>query len=212
MYAPKPFAVRDRRALVSFIEREPFGILVSSAGGAPFATHAPFVVWEDGEQLCLALHLAKANSHWRSIDGQEVLAIFQGPHAMISAAWYAQPRRNVPTWNYAAVHCAGRARVTGGAEAASILQRLVDRLEPSWRIEHADAQYIAQLQQAVVGIEIAVSSTEGAFKYSQNHTLEDRLRVIEMLDASPRAMDRETAREMRAALPGDTASPRGDGA
>lgn len=211
MYAPKPFAVRDRRALVALIEREPFGILVSSTDGKPLATHAPFIVREDGEQLRLALHVARANPHWRSIDGQEVLAIFQGPHAMISAAWHAQPHRNVPTWNYAAVHCLGRARVAGGDETASILRRLVERLEPSWRMEHADAKYIAQLQQAVVGIEIAVSSIEGAFKYSQNHTLEDRLRVVEMLDASPRAVDRETAGEMRDALPPGPACPRGDG-
>lgn len=200
MYAPKPFAVADRRALVAFIEREPFGILVSGVDGKPFATHAPFVVWEDGEDLRLALHVAKANPHWRSIDGQEVLAIFQGPHAMISAAWYAQPRDNVPTWDYAAVHCTGRARTADAGATARILHRLVERLEPSWRMEQADAEYIARLQQAIVGIEIAVSSIEGAFKYSQNHTPEDRRRVIDALGASSRAMDRAVAEQIRATL------------
>ncbi|HET9096020.1 MAG TPA: FMN-binding negative transcriptional regulator [Candidatus Baltobacteraceae bacterium] len=200
MYAPKPFAVADRRALVAFIEREPFGILVSGVDGRPFATHAPFIVWEDGEDLRLALHVAKANPHWRSIEGQEVLAVFQGPHAMISAAWYAQPHDNVPTWDYAAVHCTGRARTADAAATARILQGLVERFEASWRMQQADAEYIAGLQQAVVGIEIAVSSIEGAFKYSQNHTPEDRRRVIDALSASSRAMDRAVAQEMRASL------------
>lgn len=200
MYAPKPFAVADRRALVAFIEREPFGILVSGVDGKPFATHAPFMVWEDGEDLRLALHVAKANPHWRSIERQEVLAIFQGPHAMISAAWYEQPHDNVPTWDYAAVHCTGRARVADAAATARILHGLVERFEASWRMQQADAEYIARLQQAVVGIEIAVSSIEGAFKYSQNHTREDRRRVIDALSASSRAMDRAVAEEMRASL------------
>lgn len=200
MYAPKPFAVADRRTLVAFIEREPFGILVSNVDGRPFATHAPFIVREDGESLRLGLHVAKANPQWRSIAGQEVLAVFHGAHAMISAAWYAQPQNDVPTWDYAAVHCAGGAHVTDGAATASILQRLVERHEPSWRMEQADPDYITRLQQAIVGIEIAVSSIEGTFKYSQNRTLEDRERVIDALSASSRAMDRDVAQEMRAML------------
>lgn len=200
MYAPKPFAVADRRALVAFIEREPFGILVSNREGKPFATHAPFIVSDAGESLCLGLHVAKANPHWRCVEDQEVLAIFHGPHAMISAGWYAQPQNSVPTWNYAAVHCTGRARITDAAATANILRRLVEQFEPSWRMEQADADYVARLQQAVVGIEIAVSSIEGTFKYSQNRTMEDRERVIDALSISSRAMDREVAQEMRATL------------
>jgi transcriptional regulator len=200
MYAPKPFAVADRRALLSFIEREPFGILVSSAQAKPFATHVPFIVCDDGEALTLGLHVAKANPHWQSVEGQEVLAIFHGAHAMISAGWYAQPQDSVPTWNYAAVHCTGHARITDAAGTARILERMVERFEPSWRMEQADASYVARMQQAIVGIEIAVSSIEGKFKYSQNRTPEDRERVIRALSESSRAMDREVAQEMRAAM------------
>lgn len=200
MYAPKPFAVTDRRALVAFIEREPFGILASTLEGKPFATHVPFIVRDDGESLRLGLHVAKANPHWRQVEGTEVLAIFQGPHAMISAGWYAEPRNNVPTWNYSAVHCVGRARITDAAETARMLQALAERLEPSWRMEQADSEYVARLQQAIVGIEIAVSTIEGTRKYSQNHTLDDRERAIAALSASSRAMDREVAEEMRATL------------
>lgn len=200
MYVPKPFAVQNPAELAAFIEREPFGILVSNVEGKPFATHAPFIVSAQGQSLTLSLHVAKANPQWRSLQDAEVLAIFQGAHAFISAGWYPHPQRNVPTWNYGAVHCTGRARLTDGAGTASILERLVERFESSWRMDTADAQYVEGLQQAVVGIEIAVESVSGAFKYLQNHPPEDREAVIAQLERSVRPMDHEVAELMRATL------------
>lgn len=200
MYVPKPFAVQDYSELVAFIEREPFGILVSDVDGKPFATHAPFIVSGEGSSLTLQLHVAKANPQWQSLQGQDVLAIFHGAHAFVSAAWYPQPQSNVPTWNYGAVHCIGRARLTDDAGTVQILRKLVERFEPSWRMDTADAEYIERLRHAIVGIEVAVESTEGAFKYLQNHSPEDRAAVIAQLENSPRPMDREVAEEMRARL------------
>jgi transcriptional regulator len=200
MYVPKHFAVARRDQLVAFMRREPFGILVSAAGGNPFATHVPFIVRDDGETLTLALHVATANPQWRDIEGQEVLAIFHGPHAMISAAWYAQPERSVPTWNYSAVHCTGTARLTDGTGTRRIIGELVAQFEPQWRIEQAEPDYIARMEQAIAGIEIPVTHIDGKFKYSQNRTDEDRRRVIEALDASTRPMDREVADDMRRLL------------
>lgn len=200
MYVPKPFAVQDSRELVAFIEREPFGVLVSDVDGKPFATHLPFVVLEDGPGLTLGLHLAKPNPQWQTLEGQDVLAIFQGAHAFVSAAWYPQPGLNVPTWNYAAVHCAGRANIADSAQTMRILERLVERFEPSWRIENADGAYIEMLRTGIVGVTIEVTAVEGAFKFLQNHPPEDRERVIAALDASSRPMDREVAREMRTRL------------
>lgn len=200
MYVPKPFAVQNPADLVAFIEREPFGILVSDVEGTPFATHAPFLVSGEGESLTLSLHVAKANPHWRSLQDAEVLAIFQGAHAFVSAGWYPDPRHNVPTWNYGAVHCTGRARLTDAAETSRILERLVERFESSWRIDTPDASYVEGLQQAIVGIEIAVRSVQGAFKYLQNHPPADREAVIAQLERSGRPMDREIAEEMRATL------------
>jgi transcriptional regulator len=197
MYVPKHFAVEDRAEVVAFIRREPFGILVSTLDGKPFATHVPFIVREDGSSLTLALHIAKANPQWRAIEGQAVLAIFQGPHAMVSAGWYADPVHTVPTWNYSAAHCSGTARLTDASGTRRIIETLVAQFEPAWRIEHAEAEYIARMERAIVGIEIGVTEIGGKFKYSQNRTPEDRERVIEALARSGRAMDREVAEAMR---------------
>ena len=113
MYAPKHFAVDDTDTLLSFIKREPFGILVSVDGGAPVATHVPIVVLEDAAALVLGLHVAKG------------------------------------------------------------------------------------MQAGIVGVRIRVSRIEGVCKYSQNRTADDRARVAEALNRSPRAMDREVAREIQ---------------
>ncbi len=196
MYAPKHFAVEDRAALLAFIRREPFGILVSSDAGVPIATHVPAVILREDDALVLGLHLAKVDPQWKNLDGQPVLAIFHGAHAMISASWYAQPERSVPTWNYSAVHCSGTAHLTDADGTREILERTVEQLEPSWRMESADAEYVGRMQQAIVGVRIRVTRIEGVFKHSQNRMPDDRKRVIEALAASPRAMDRELAQEM----------------
>lgn len=198
MYVPKHYAVEDRDELVSIIEREPFGTLISQVDGKPFATHVPFVVMEQSPELRLGLHVARANPHWTSIEGEEVLAIFQGAHAFVSAGWYANPRESVPTWNYTAVHCAGRARLTSDAGTLQILERLVQVFEPAWRVETAEPAYIGRMRQAIVGIEMRVTTVEGKFKDSPIGSAEDRERVIGALWASSRAMDREVAQAMRA--------------
>jgi transcriptional regulator len=200
MYVPKYFAVEDRRALLSFIRREPFGILVSEVNGKPYATHAPFVILDEGDSATLGMHVARANPHWRALDGQDVLAIFHGAHGMVSASWYADPQHSVPTWNYSTVHCYGRARVVDTAGTRRIIETLVDLLETGWKIEAADAEYIDRMLQAIVGIEIAVTSFEGKFKHSQNRSLEERLHIVNVLSNSARAMDRELAADMAATL------------
>lgn len=195
MYVPKPFAVEEREVALALIRREPFGILVSAAGGEPSATHVPFVVL-DSEPLKLGLHVAKANPHWRTLQNAQVLAIFQGAHALISASWYAEPRRNVPTWDYSAVHCSGRAVLTGSEGTRRILRVMAETLDPAWSLQDADADYIAQLENGIVGIEIAVESIVATSKLSQNRTEADAMRVAEALSGSARPMDREVAAQI----------------
>lgn len=186
MYTPKHFAVDDREELLRFIGREPFGILVSTVDGRLTATHLPFVLL-DSSAFVLGAHLARANEHWKHLDGAEVLAIFHGPHGMISASWYADPQHSVPTWNYSAVHCSGRARLVSPERTRDILQRMVGQFERGWTIESADAEYIARMERGIAGIEIDVTSVIGKYKYSQNRSADDRERVIRALGDTPLA-------------------------
>lgn len=195
MYVPKHFAIEDRDELLRFIRSEPFGILVSANGTEPVASHLPFAV-RDGDSLVLIAHLARANPHWQILDGAQVLVVFQGPHAMISASWYAQPAKSVPTWNYGAVHCSGRARVVSAERTHRILQEMTDGFERDWTMEIPGAEYIDRMERGVVGVEIDVEAIVGKLKYSQNRTEEDRERVIAHLRNSPAARERELAEQM----------------
>ena len=195
MYVPKHFVVTDRAALLSFIRAHPFGILISAAGGKPCATHVPFVILEAARSVRLGLHVAKVNPHWKSLDGADVLAIFHGPHAFVSASWYADPQNSVPTWDYSAVHCAGRAVLADDDVTQSILEMMVREFEGAqrWSMGRADPGYVQRMKSGIVGIEIAVTSIEGSFKFSQNRSHEDRERVLRELDVSCP----ELARNMR---------------
>src|SRR5947209_4161347 len=140
MYIPTAFAEQDRARLHAFVEAYSFGLLVSTHGGEPFATHLPLLLERDaGPHGTLVGHMARANPHWRELDGRAVLAVFSGPHAYVSPAWY-EAEHVVPTWNYVAVHAYGTCRlVDDPAALAGILTATVaayERGRPSpWALD-----------------------------------------------------------------------------
>ena len=72
-----------------------------------------------GDGLVLSAHLAAGNPQCALLDGGTALAVFGGPHAYISPAWYrTQPA--VPTWDYAAVHVHGTLEPVDETEAAKL--------------------------------------------------------------------------------------------
>lgn len=187
MYIPEFNRVRDHADTVSFVQANPFAILVSASDSGPFATHIPILARNADKQMVLHGHMAKANPHCGLLQGgQESLAIFHGPHAYISPSLY-ESRESVPTWNYAAVHVYGHARVVSEPE------RLLEEVH---EIIHAfDPAYFAQwsglsdkfrygMLKHIVGFEIAATRIEAKFKISQNRTKADQAAVIDSLGQS----------------------------
>src|ERR1700675_2753110 len=111
----------------------PFAILISSNGNEPFATHVPLSVNEVEGKVILRGHVAKASPHWRYLEQQPpCFVIFHGPHSYISPSNYAA-RESVPTWNYAAVHLHGNARVFYSPEdLLGMLHELMGTFEPAY--------------------------------------------------------------------------------
>lgn len=181
MYTPKHFLESDRAKLTALIHENAFGTLVSVINGRATVSHIPFI-YDDDKSILLA-HVARANPQWQELPkAQDVLVIFQGPHAYVSPSWYHQP--GVPTWNYAIVHIRGHAEAF---EDSRSLQSVVERLtkkyessnEPPW-----SASYDAQMLKQIVGIKIHINEIKGKFKLSQNRTAEDRNSVISRLKAA----------------------------
>lgn len=181
MYMPRPFAETRTEALHGLIRDYPFATVVANAANGVIANHVPLELAGG----TLHGHMARGNE-LATMDGAEVLAIFQGPQGYVSPNWYptkAETHREVPTWNYAVVHVRGRLKVV---EDAAWLRALLERLtghheaaEPQpWRVADAPDDHVEKLLRAIVGIEIAVEHIEGKFKLSQNHPERNRFGVI----------------------------------
>jgi transcriptional regulator len=200
MYIPEHFRVRHDSDAITFMQANPFAILISSTDSGPFATHLPLHVQMDGERVLLRGHVAKVNPHWSYLEEQpQCMAIFHGPHSYISPTNYTA-RESVPTWNYAAVHVYGEARLfSSEQEVHAVLGELMDTFEPSYRLQWdgLSAKYQENMLRQIVGFEIAATKVEGKFKLSQNRTRQDQANVIASLEKAEDCIASGVARMMK---------------
>ena len=193
MYIPTAFAEADPAVATALIDANGFSVLISHGEAGPVATHLPLQLDTPAR---LVGHVARANPHWRSLDGAAVLAIFAGPHAFVSPRWYTTDAA-VPTWNYEAVHVHGIAHTTDDPERLRpILAALVRRYDPEWSMDRLEQGFLDRMLRGIVGIEIDVTRIETKRKLSQNRPVEDIAGVIEALEAGGE-MDRAVAAAMR---------------
>jgi transcriptional regulator len=187
LYIPEFNRLNDTTVALSFMRANPFAIVVSAGEESPFATHIPVLVKEAAGGILLRGHVARANPHWKMLEQErETLAIFHGPHAYISPSLYGS-RESVPTWNYAAVHAYGRARVFHQAEPLTeVLLETIAFFDQGYLDQWRDLNenYRAKMLSQIVGFEIAVERLEAKFKLSQNRPRADQSRIIQSLEAS----------------------------
>ena len=197
MYVPAHFRQDDPTELRRLMRAHPFATLVTvGPDGAPFASHVPILVEDEGDTLFLRTHLARANPQWKHFsETAEALAIFHGPHALVRSQWY-DSAPNVPTWNYAAVHAYGPVRLTeDAATTRGIAYRLVAQHTPD--MPPVPEEYERRLLAAVVTFELRVTRLEGKYKLSQNKSDTDRANVRRELAASTDETERQAATLMR---------------
>lgn len=192
LYVPDLFRLDDGERLLDFIGRHGFATLVSSGAAGLHVSHVPLVAERDASgKVRLLGHVARANPQWQALEqASQVLAIFHGPHAYVSPAWYEQ-HPAVPTWNYAVVHAHGTARLMEEAELHELLVTLSSQYESHrprpWKMSELPAAYVCGMLASIVGFEIEVRRLEGKFKLSQNRPGEIG-RVIDALDSEEPAL------------------------
>ncbi|QJW99557.1 FMN-binding negative transcriptional regulator [Frigoriglobus tundricola] len=205
MYVPPHFAESHLPTLHDFIERHSFGLLVSQLAGLPFATHLPFLLDRTREPYgTLVGHVARANPQWQELADRPALAVFSGPHAYISPAWY-EATNVVPTWNYTAVHATGRVELVEEHSALlEIVQRSVTLYESAmpnpWALD-TTGRFVERLLDQIVGFRIEIDMIEGKWKMSQNHPVERREKVIRALSTQNNAEAHAVAEIMRQRFP-----------
>ena len=201
MYIPNAFREEDVKKLHKLMQEYGFAVLVTQQDGVPVATHLPFLLdTERGPYGTLMAHMARANAQWRTFNSeQEVLVIFQGPHAYISPLWY-EVELSVPTWNYAAVHAYGVPVIIEDDTALyDFLKALIRtheaQFEKPWDFQLPD-DYVQKMMRGTVGFEIQITRLEGKFKMSQNRTATEQQQVIAALQEGQDALSVEVAELM----------------
>ena len=173
MYIPKHFEVTDVEEICAFVKAHAFGQITSSVQGRLFTSHIPFLIDDDLLRICG--HLARQNPQWESLEDQEVLVTFLGPHDYISPSWYQSP--GVPTWNYQAVHFYGHCKAIHETEQLKQIVNLLTHTYESTQSEPWQATYTESMLKNIVGLEIQITEIQCKYKLSQNRSMADRERV-----------------------------------
>jgi transcriptional regulator len=184
MYIPHHFAEPRVDLLHELIRARPLCTLVTQTPGGLGANHVPLHLSDAPAPFgTLRGHVARANPMWREVvPGSEVLAIFQGPEAYVTPAWYptkAETGKVVPTWNYVVAHAYGMLCVVEDSTwVRTQLEALTAHNEAAfaapWQVSDAPHEYIDKLLGAVVGIEIVITRLVGKWKTSQNQPASNR--------------------------------------
>ncbi len=194
MYVPDPFVLHDQAAIAGLLQRHSFALLVTAAGGAPQASHLPFLYDPGrGPKGRLTAHLARANPQAAALErlaaeGGQALVVFQGPHAYVSPRWYgASPA--VPTWNYLAVHAYGTPEIVAEpARVRAVLERLVavheSGLAEPWSLDGLTDTYVSAMIRGILAFEIPVARLDAKAKLNQNKPAEERLAAAAALRES----------------------------
>lgn len=200
MYIPKHFLTNDQPEMLAFMREHNFATIITARESLPpVATHLPFIIKTEGEDVLLISHFARANPQWEDISDHQVLVIFNEPHAYISPKHYDKVS-NVPTWNYFSVHAYGSGRLLlAEEESYEVLNGMIQDFEPEYQKQWDElpAEFRSKMIRGIVAFEIRVTGLQGKKKLSQNRTDEERARIVTALAASDNKNERDIARYMK---------------
>jgi transcriptional regulator len=210
MYNPGPFREERLPVIHAAMHDIAFATLVTHGADGMVATHLPmFVIPDEGPYGTLYGHVARGNAQWRNL-AEEALVMFTGPYAYISPNWYPGKQehgKEVPTWNYIAVHAYGQAQTIEDPVALrALLVRLTDRHEQAtqpkpWHVDDAPADYVQAMLKGIVGLKIPIARIEGKWKLSQNRNDADRIGARVGLETMSGERERALAAQMRQTEP-----------
>lgn len=183
---PNPdFRCDDRNLLEEIVDQVGFGMVFASTPDGPRVAHVPIVSTRDG---AIQFHLANANGLARHLAGQSALAVINGPDAYVSARWYGDDPKQVPTWNYVAVELEGPVRRMEEEGTFAHLQDLIERHEARieggerWHLSDADEAYVGRLLGSITGFEMEVKAWRETIKLHQDKPAAVREHIADRLD------------------------------
>jgi transcriptional regulator len=204
MYINNHFSVAEQADILAFMQSNSFATICGiGEDGAPVATHVPVMISFRENKLFLQAHIMRKQAHTDAFEhNDKVMAIFNGPHAYISAKHY-EPQNTASTWNYSAVHAKGIIRFLGDTELYTMLKNLTAQFEqdpgsPSL-MQHMSEDYIQSNMKAIIAFEIEVTQLQHVFKWSQNKPSHIQDNIIQTL-AKGTLEEQLAAKEMKKRL------------
>ena len=185
MYKFPYYTEADTEKVIAFMKETSFAAIIGHENDYPSATHIPLEVEiaENGK-IFLSGHLMKKTDHHIAFTKNEnVLVIFSGPHAHISASWYTNPVMG-STWNYMVVHAKGKISFKdeqGTYEAVKAITNKYENAESPASFDKLPQEYVDQMVKAIVGFTIEVESFDNTFKLSQNRDKDSQKNIITQL-------------------------------
>ncbi|UKT63540.1 FMN-binding negative transcriptional regulator [Pedobacter mucosus] len=201
MYKLPYFTTDNQDEILDFMHKNTFVTLIGYDGEFPVATQIPVKTVVDGDSIKLIGHVMTNTDHCKAFEKhQNILAIFTGAHAYISASVYDNPK-SASTWNYKTVQAKGIIRLLSADETYKVIKDLTDKYENPETSEAAfnnmDEAYIQKHIKAITGFEILVTNIEHVFKLSQNHSAENKKNIVANLERSDDPLALEIAKEMK---------------
>jgi transcriptional regulator len=210
MYSIPHYKEDNIEILVEFMKQNSFATLAGvDRRGSIALTHIPFLIEKENDRLILHGHVMKGTDHHKAFaDNENVLAIFNGPHAYVSASWSENPQQ-ASTWNYTAVHARGKLKFVDESSLLSILKKMTafyenDKHSPSL-VDRMSEEYLHQMMKAIIGFEIEVTSLENVFKLSQKKSEKDYRNIILQLEKKDE-LSRQVSELMKQRLPSENQS------
>ncbi|MCF4099712.1 FMN-binding negative transcriptional regulator [Maritalea mediterranea] len=190
MYQPPAFKEDRPDVLKKLVKQHPLAMLACNGAPVPIVNHLP-MIWDEADRSPrLLAHLAKGNGLIKdATEGQEALAIFQGPTHYITPNWYPGKKehgKEVPTYNYMVAHLRGTLHFYEDADwLLAQLNQLTDQMESGraapWSVGDAPEAFTARQLKGIYGVELRVTEMVGKWKVSQNRAPVDRQGVVQGL-------------------------------
>ena len=185
MYDLPYFKEPDHQRIIYFLYENPFAMLIGCSQNRAVATQVPLLIEIREDVIFLKGHIMRNTDHHKALEqNKEVLCVFTGADAYVSASWYTQPNI-ASTWNYISVQARGILTFLNEEGLIQILKQTTDQFEKGNQspasFEALPKEYVQRLAKAIIGFEIQVTSLEHVFKLSQNRDGESYKNIISNL-------------------------------
>ena len=210
MYNLPYFKEDDKQTILQFLHDHPFAFLTGSdSNGKQVATQIPILVEERDGEWYLQGHFMRNTDHHKTFEAnRQVLALFTGPHAYVSASWYTTPQIG-STWNYMSVHVKGTLRFVDEKELEDILRVTSSHFEEenpqsATVFDNLPENFRQKAIQLIAGFEIEIKEIDTVFKLSQDRNKESYHNIIKKLrdqDDSGRAIAAEMEKRTNELFP-----------